>query len=93
MTGPLKAQSEKEVAGRIDHYLDEAMRHPIAIERDGEARVVMISMEEYERLLRRDREVLLVKDPDDEMIEAIRNVRPPARSRRLDHLMDDTGAD
>ena len=93
MTGPLKTLSENEVAGRFDHYLDEAVRHPIAIQRDGETRVVMIPMQEYERLLLRDRQVLLVKDLDDETIEAIRSVRVPARSKRLNHLMDDTGAD
>jgi hypothetical protein len=51
----------------------------------------MISLKEYERLLRRDRQVLLVKDLDDETLEAIRTAQPSERSKALNHLMDDSG--
>jgi hypothetical protein len=53
----------------------------------------MISLKEYERLLRRDRQVLLVKDLGGETLEAIRNAEIPEESRRLDHLMEDPTAD
>jgi hypothetical protein len=53
----------------------------------------MISLKEYERLLRRDRQVLLVKDLDDETLDAIRNAQVPEGSRRLDHLMEDPETD
>jgi hypothetical protein len=53
----------------------------------------MISLKEYERLLRRDRQVLLVKDLDDETLNAILNAEIPEESRRLDHLMGDSATD
>ena len=93
MTEPLKTVSAKEVASKFGYYTDEAMLHPVGIQRHGTTRVVMLSLKEYERLLRRDRQVLLVKDLDDETIEAIRNAEIPDEARRLDHLMDDAETD
>ena len=84
----LRTVPAKEVASRFGYYTDEAMLHPVGIQRHGTTRVVMLSLKEYERLLRRDRQVYLVEDLDAETIEAIRNVKVPARSRRLDYLMD-----
>ena len=89
---PLKTVSAKEVASKFGYYTDEAMLHPVGIQRHGTTRVVMLSLKEYERLLRRDRQVLLVKDLDDETIEAIRNAEIPERSRELGRLLEDPEA-
>lgn len=93
MTEPLRAVSAKEVASKFGFYTDEAMLHPVGIQRHGTTRVVMISLKEYQRLLRRDRQVLLVKDLDDETLDAILGAEIPAEARALDHLMDDPEAD
>jgi PHD/YefM family antitoxin component YafN of YafNO toxin-antitoxin module len=93
MTEPLLTVSAKEVASKFGYYTDEAMLHPVGIQRHGTTRVVMISLKEYERLLRRDRQVLLVKDLDEEMLDAIRNAEIPDQARQLDHLMDDAPTD
>ena len=93
MTEPLKTVSAKEVASKFGYYTDEAMLHPVGIQRHGTTRIVMLSLKEYERLLRRDRQVLLVKDLDDETLEAILNAEIPEDSRRLDYLMDDPETD
>jgi hypothetical protein len=93
MREPVKTVSAKEVASKFGFYTDEAMLHPVGIQRHGTTRVVMLSLKEYERLLRRDREVLLVKDLDDETLDAILNAEIPEESRRLDYLMDDPEAD
>jgi PHD/YefM family antitoxin component YafN of YafNO toxin-antitoxin module len=85
---PLKTVSAKEVASKFGYYTDEAMLQPVGIQRHGTTRVVMLSLKEYERLLRRDRQVLLVKDLDDETLESILNAEIPEESRRLDRLMD-----
>jgi PHD/YefM family antitoxin component YafN of YafNO toxin-antitoxin module len=92
MTEPMKTVSAKEVASKFGYYTDEAMLHPVGIQRHGTTRVVMLSLKEYERLLRRDRQVLLVKDLDDETLQAIRNAEIPDEAWRLDHLMDDPEA-
>ncbi len=90
MTEPLLTVPAKEVASKFGYYTDEAMLHPVGIQRHGTTRVVMLSLREYERLLRRDRQVLLVKDLDEDALEAIRTAKPSERSKSLDHLMDDT---
>ena len=91
MTEPVIKVSAKEAASKFGYYTDEAMLHPVGIQRHGTTRVVMISLKEYQRLLRRDRQVLLAKDLDDETLDAIRNAKPSERSKALNHLMDDTG--
>jgi PHD/YefM family antitoxin component YafN of YafNO toxin-antitoxin module len=73
--------SAKEVASKFGFYTDEAMLRPVGIQRHGTTRVVMISLNEYERLLRRDRQVILTKDLDDETLEAILNAEPGERSK------------
>ena len=89
---PMKTVSAKEVASKFGYYTDEAMLHPVGIQRHGTTRVVMLSLKEYERLLRRDRQVLLTKDLDDETLEAILNAEIPERSRELGRLLEDPEA-
>jgi hypothetical protein len=89
----LRTVSAKEVASKFGFYTDEAMLHPVGIQRHGTTRVVMLSLKEYERLLRRDRQVLLVKDLDDETLEAILNAEIPERSKELGRLLEDPEAD
>jgi hypothetical protein len=92
MTEPLLAVSAKDVAGKFGYYTDEAMLRPVGIQRHGTTRVVMISLNEYERLLRRDRQVLLTKDLDDETLNSILTAEVPEEARRLNHLLEDTAA-
>ena len=92
-SGPLLAVSAKEVAGKFGYYTDEAMLRPVGIQRHGVTRVVMLSLNEYERLLRRDRQVILTKDLDDETLEAILSAEIPDEARRLNHLMDPSAGD
>ncbi len=93
MTEPLLAVSAKEAAGKFGFYTDEAMLRPVGIQRHGTTRVVMISLNEYERLLRRDRQVILTKDLDDDTLKAIRDAQPSERSKAIGRdIMDDTAA-
>lgn len=92
MTEPLLTVPAKDVARRFGYYTDEAMLHPVGIQRHGETRIVMLSLREYERLIRRDRQVLHVKDLDKDAIEAIRTAKPSKRAKDLDHLMEDARA-
>lgn len=47
----------------------------------------------FERILRQDREVLLVRDLDDETLDAILSAEPGERSKRLNYLTDDPATD
>lgn len=89
MSEPLLAVSAKDVAGKFGYYTDEAMLRPVGIQRHGTTRVVMISLKEYERLLMRDRQVLLTQELDNDTISAIEAAQPSERSKALNHLMDD----
>lgn len=89
---PLLAVSAKEVASKFGYYTDEAMLRPVGIQRHGTTRVVMISLNEYERLLRRDRQVIRTEDLDDETLDAILTAEPGERSRAAGRRLADTGA-
>ena len=90
MTQPLLEVSAKEVASKFGFYTDEAMLHPVGIQRHGTTRIVMLSLHEYERLKRRDRQVIRTEDLDDETLDAILTAKVSERSKALNHLMDDT---
>jgi hypothetical protein len=92
MSEPLLAVSAKEVSSKFGYYTDEAMLHPVGIQRHGVTRVVMLSLKEYERLLSRDRQVLRAKDLDDDDLDAIRNAKPSEQARKLDEIMEDAPA-
>jgi hypothetical protein len=93
MATQLLEVSAKEVASKFGFYTDEAMLHPVGIQRHGTTRVVMLSLHEYERLKRRDRQVIRVEDLDEETLDALLNVEIPAESVALNYLMDDTQTD
>lgn len=92
MTDTMLAVSAKEVASKFGYYTDEAMLHPVGIQRHGTTRVVMISLKEYQRLLRRDRQVIMTKDLDDETLDTILNAQPGERSREAGRRLADPGA-
>jgi prevent-host-death family protein len=66
-------------------YQDMALTRPVIVTRNGRDRTVMISVDEYDRLKRRDREVLGIEDFTDEDIEAIRQSRAPAEAAAFNH--------
>lgn len=94
MTVPsLLEVSAKEVASKFGYYTDEAMLRPVGVQRHGTTRIVMLSLNEYERLKRRDRQVIRTEDLDDETLNAILTAEIPERARALNYLMDDPAAD
>jgi PHD/YefM family antitoxin component YafN of YafNO toxin-antitoxin module len=91
MSDPLAVPAE-DVAARLDVYLDAAMRRPVGITRDGMMRVVMLSREDYARLVRRDRQAIRTEDLDDETLDAILNVEPGERSKDAGRRLADPAA-
>jgi prevent-host-death family protein len=65
-------------------YQDEALTQPVVITRNGRERVVMISVDEYRRLKRRDRRVIGLEDFTDEDIAALEETRAPEASKAFD---------
>ena len=92
MTHPLLEVSAKQVASKFGYYTDEAMLRPVGIQRHGQTRIVMISLNEYERLLRRDRQVIRTEDLDDETLNAILTAEPGERSLEAGRRLADPDA-
>ncbi|MFC3579692.1 type II toxin-antitoxin system Phd/YefM family antitoxin [Sphingomonas hylomeconis] len=92
MTETLLEVSAKEAASRFGYYTDEAMLRPVGIQRHGQTRIVMISLNEYERLLRRDRQVIRTEDLDDDTLDAILTAEPGERSREAGRRLADPAA-
>ena len=57
-----KTASAGEVVRQFSHYSDVALSEPLVITRNGRPRNVMISVEEYERLKKRDQQAFTAAD-------------------------------
>jgi PHD/YefM family antitoxin component YafN of YafNO toxin-antitoxin module len=66
-------------------YLWGKLVQPVAVTRNGRERTVTISVEEYHRLKRRDRQVLELEDFTDEDVAALEKTRAPDSSKAFDH--------
>jgi len=83
----METVSSGEFQRKIGHYQDRALVEPVTITNNGRERLVMMSIEEYRRLKRRDRQVLALDDFTAEDLEAIRKAEPPAEAGAFDHEM------
>ena len=83
--------TSREFQRNFGRFQDEALRAPLSITRNGRERLVLLSVEEYARLKRRDREALFVEELSETEIEAIRRAEPSADAAQYDHEL--TAAD
>ena len=67
-----------ELQKQFGRYSDEAMIRPVGVSRNGRVRFVMVPIEDYDRLRRRERVAGRAEDLDDSTLEAIRAVQPAA---------------
>ena len=79
--------SAAEFQRSIGRYQDLALTQPVAVTRNGREPTVMISIEEYRRLKRRDRQVLSLNDFTDADIAAVEAARASDSSKAFDHEM------
>ena len=68
--------SATEFGKEVGRFQDAALSQPVIVTRNGRDRTVTISIEEYRRLKRRDREVLGIEDFTGADVEAIRRTEP-----------------
>jgi len=85
MTEPMLKVPAAEAQRNFGLYQDKALTQPVAITRNGRPRTVLLSIEEYERLKRRDRQVVRTEDAPQEIVDAILAARPPEENKRFDH--------
>ncbi|MEQ1952981.1 type II toxin-antitoxin system Phd/YefM family antitoxin [Mesorhizobium sp. CN2-181] len=77
--------SSAEFQRNIGRYQDMAMTQPVFVTRNGRERTVTVSVEEYRRLKRRDRQVLRLEDFTEEMIAAIEASEPSPEAEAFNH--------
>jgi prevent-host-death family protein len=77
--------SAAEFQRNIGRYQDLALREPVYVTRNGREGAVLISTDEYRRLKRRDREVMMPEDFTASDITALENSRPPLESAAFDY--------
>jgi PHD/YefM family antitoxin component YafN of YafNO toxin-antitoxin module len=68
---------------------DKALSEPVTITRNGRDRLVLLSIEEYERLKRRDRRVYAVEEMTPEQVAALQKAEVPAEFAYLDDELKD----
>jgi PHD/YefM family antitoxin component YafN of YafNO toxin-antitoxin module len=78
--------SSTEFGKEVGRYQDAALSQPVIVTRDGRDQTVMISVEEYQRLKRRDRQAFASGELPEEIVEAVSRSEMDARH---DHLDDD----
>jgi prevent-host-death family protein len=63
--------SAAEFQRHFGRYQDEALKQPVSITRNGRDRLVVLAVEEYQRLKRRDRQVFKTEELSDAGLKAI----------------------
>jgi prevent-host-death family protein len=73
-----------EFQRNIGRYQDIALARPVAVTRNGRERTVLISIDEYHPLKRRDRQVLHLGEFTDADLANLEETRAPESSKALD---------
>lgn len=74
-----------EFQKNVGHYSEVSLSRPVVVTHNGRDRNVYISNEEYQRLKRRDREVLGLDDFTEEDLKALRRAKAATGSARYNH--------
>ena len=80
--------SSTEFGKEVGRYQDAALSQPVIVTRNGRDRTVTISIEEYRRLKRRDREVLGLEAFTDADIDAVRSAEPSKEAEAFNHELE-----
>jgi prevent-host-death family protein len=78
-----------DVQKQFESVADQTLTEPVTITRDGRDRLVLMSVEEYDRLKRRDRRVVRLEDFTDEEMALVAQADVPADYACLDDELKD----
>jgi prevent-host-death family protein len=81
--------SAAEFHRNIGRYQDIALTKPVTITKNGRDRTVLLSADEYNRLKRRDRQVIVAGELSEREVEAIRAAEVPIEFAHLDAELKD----
>ncbi|HVP83419.1 MAG TPA: type II toxin-antitoxin system Phd/YefM family antitoxin [Rhizomicrobium sp.] len=80
--------SAAEFQKNFGRYQDVALKEPVTVTRNGRDRTVLLSIEEYDRLKRRDRRVMSLDDFTEEDIAAIEQAQVPPEAAQFNHEVE-----
>ena len=63
-----------DLVRQFSHYSDVALGQPVIVTRNGRPRNVLISVEEYDRLKKRDQQAFLAMDTPEHFLEEIESL-------------------
>lgn len=78
-----------EFQPNIGRHQDMALRQPVAVTRNGRDSCVLISTDEYRRLMRRDRRVFSIDEPTEEEALRVAEAKYPEGHDHLDEELKD----
>ncbi len=81
--------SSAEFQKNFESLADQALTEPVIVTRNERDRLVLMSVEEYDRLRRRDRRVVRLEDFTDEEMALIAQAEVPAEHAHLDAELKD----
>lgn len=84
-----KAIPPAEFVAKFQFFAQEAEREPVLIDAGSDDPLVMITLQEYHRLLELDREVYATHDLPDRLVQAIHDARPSAETARFNDEWDE----
>lgn len=76
--------SSAEFQRHFGRYQDVALTEPVAVTRNGRERLVVLSVDEYQRLKKRDRQVMQLADFTEADLQAIRAVAASPHAATFD---------
>jgi len=77
--------SSVEFQRHFGRYQDVALTEPVVVTRNGRERLVVLSADEYHRLMKRDRQVLRLEHLAETDLHAILAVEPSPEASAFDH--------
>ena len=89
----MKTVTAAELQRNIGRYQDIALREPVAVTRNGRESCVLLSTDEFKRLMHRDREVFHIDTMNDEerqkKIDLVSKSEMPVGHEHLDDMLKD----
>ncbi|MDE3015337.1 MAG: type II toxin-antitoxin system Phd/YefM family antitoxin [Pseudomonadota bacterium] len=81
----METVSSVEFQRNFGLYTDKALVEPVTMTKNGRGRIVFMSTEEYQRLKRRDRQVMTPADFTEKDIEDLKKAQAALEAEGLDH--------
>ncbi len=85
----MKRFSSFDLQRNVARVQEAALREPVAVSYHGRDRLVIMTVDEFERLKRRDKMVMAIEEMPEEFIRALHEPYFSAEQAALDRLLDE----